>query len=30
MSITKAFEEGQEAAALGKSKIDCPYQSDRQ
>jgi ribosome modulation factor len=28
MSITKAFEEGQEAAELSKSKTDCPYQSD--
>jgi ribosome modulation factor len=30
MSITKAFEEGQEAAELSKSKTDCPYQSDSQ
>ena len=28
MSITKEFEEGQEAAELSKSKTDCPYQSD--
>ena len=30
MSITKAFEEGQEAAELGKSKTDCPHQTDSQ
>ena len=30
MSITKAFEEGQEAAALNKSKTDCPYPTDSQ
>jgi ribosome modulation factor len=30
MAITKAFEEGQEAAALSKSKTDCPYPSDSQ
>lgn len=30
MAITKAFEEGQEAARLNKSKTDCPYPSDSQ
>jgi ribosome modulation factor len=30
MSITKAFEQGQEAAELSKSKTDCPYPSDSQ
>lgn len=30
VSITKTFEEGQEAAALSKSKTDCPYQTDSQ
>ena len=30
MSITKAYEEGQEAAELGKSKTDCPYETDSQ
>jgi ribosome modulation factor len=30
MSITKAFVEGQEAAELGKSKTECPYETDSQ